>query len=382
MKFRIEQTEFEVPEDHGNVSEFLIKSSPKPYSVYWDNAENPCEKINEKLAHNANNILLIDEKVYGLYRDRLQHHSGQVIFVSALETSKTLAGAEAVFNVLYEKNFSKSDELVVVGGGITQDIGAFIGATYKRGIKWSFFPTTLLAMSDSCIGGKSGLNFKDAKNQLALFSAPTEIIINTKFIETLDQRDIKSGLGEILKLFITGGKEFIEKYKQLVRNGEVEHHQNYHALIQGALAVKKAVIEKDEFEYHERKALNYGHTFGHVLESMSNYEIPHGIAVVLGIMLINQIACNMGQISAFNNAYIHDICHQLLNKESLSYLKKLDIYEILSFLKQDKKFTNNRLTFVILTDLGNMKFMPLEIDNHLAIQIEEATLTMLNKGCL
>ena len=372
MKFRIEQTEFEVPEDHGNVSEFLIKSSPKPYSVYWDNAENPCEKINEKLVHNANNILLIDEKVYGLYRDRLQHHSGQVIFVSALETSKTLAGAEAVFNVLYEKNFSKSDELVVVGGGITQDIGAFIGATYKRGIKWSFFPTTLLAMSDSCIGGKSGLNFKDAKNQLALFSAPTEIIINTKFIETLDQRDIKSGLGEILKLFITGGKEFIEKYKQLVRNGEVEHHQNYHALIQGALAVKKAVIEKDEFEYHERKALNYGHTFGHVIESMSNYEIPHGIAVVLGIILINQVSYHEHILEKNDNDALKEICKDLLDNKSLNYLKKVDIYEIFSYLKQDKKVTGNKITFVILKDLGHMNFMALTINDELADKIKNA----------
>jgi 3-dehydroquinate synthase len=372
MKFQIDKTEFFVSDDFYHCGEFSILSSPKPYKVTWDNSENPCQKINEKLAQNINNVLLIDEKVYGLYRDKIDAQAAQIIFVSALEKSKTLSGAEAVFNVLYEKNFSKSDELIVVGGGITQDIGAFIGATYKRGIKWSFFPTTLLAMSDSCIGGKSGLNYKDAKNQLALFSAPTEIIINTKFIDTLEQRDIKSGLGEILKLCITGGHDLLEKYKLWVRNGEVEHHKNYQHLIQFALLVKKAVIEKDEFEYHERKALNYGHTFGHVLESMSNYQIPHGIAVVLGIILINQISCDEGFLEKNNNAVIKEICKDLLDDSALKYLKIVDIYEIFNYLKQDKKVARDKITFVILRDFGLMNFMSLKMNDSLVDKIKNA----------
>lgn len=372
MKFKIDQTEFEISEDFYHCREFSIISSPKPYKVHWDNSENPCELINKKLAQNINNVLLIDEKVYGLYRDKIQHHSTQVIYVSALETSKTLSGAEEVFNVLYEKNFSKSDELIVVGGGITQDIGAFIGASYKRGIKWSFFPTTLLAMSDSCIGAKSGLNFKEAKNQLALFSAPSEIIINTKFIDTLEQRDIKSGLGEILKLFITGGKAFLDKYKLCVHNGRVENHENYYQLIQSALAVKKAVIEKDEFEYHERKALNYGHTFGHALESMSNYAIPHGLAVVLGIIIINQISCDLGLLEKNNNSDINKICKDLLDDSSLNDLKNVDIYEIFNYLKQDKKVAGDKITFVVLTHLGHLNFMPIKINDELADKIKNA----------
>ena len=376
MNFQIAETKFQVPDDLYNCSEFTIKSSPKSYKVYWDHAENPCHLINQKLAQNANNVLLIDEKVYGLYRDKIKHQSTQVIFVSALETSKTLSGAEAVFNSLYEKKFSKSDELVVVGGGITQDIGAFIGATYKRGIKWSFFPTTLLAMSDSCIGCKSGLNFKDAKNQLALFSAPSEIIINTKFIDTLEARDIKSGLGEILKLFITGGHDFLEKYKLWVQHGRVENHENYYHLIQGALAIKKAVIEKDEFEYHERKALNYGHTFGHALESMSNYEIPHGLAVVLGMILVNQISCDEGFLEKKDNEYLKEICIDLLDNSSLNYLKKIDIYEIFNYVKQDKKVAGEMITFVVLSHFGHIGFMALKINDSLADKIKSAILSL------
>ena len=372
MKFQIAQTTFQVAEELYHSTQFTITSSPKPYQVSWDESENPCQVINEKLAKNINNVLLIDEKVYGLYRNRLQHHAAQVIFVSALETSKTLSGAEEVFNILYEKNFTKSNELIVVGGGITQDIGAFIGATYKRGIKWYFFPTTLLAMSDSCIGAKSGLNYKDAKNQLALFSAPTEIIINTKFIETLEQRDIKSGLGEILKLYIIGGQEFIEKYKLWVQNGQVKHHENYQLLIQSALLIKKAVIEKDEFEYHERKALNYGHTFGHVLESMSNYQIPHGIAVVLGIMIINQISCDEGFLANNHHKVINEICKDLLDDSALNYLKTVDIYEIFNYLKLDKKVAGDIITFVILRHFGDIGFMPININDVLADKIKNA----------
>ena len=152
-------------------------------------------------------------------------------------------------------------------------------------------------MSDSCIGGKAGVNYKGAKNQLALFSAPNEVIINPSFINTLEKKDIQSGLGEILKLYITGGPAMLSTYDRCIKNGTIVNKDDAKSLIMGALAIKKAVIELDEFELNIRKALNYGHTLGHAIESISNYAIPHGVAVVVGMMLVNQMSCERGLLA-------------------------------------------------------------------------------------
>ena len=376
MSFSIDKTEFVVSEEIINSNEFNIQSTPHSYKVCWDNSENPCELINQKLALNPNNILLIDEKVYGLYKNNIIHHPDQVCMISAFESSKTIEGAIEVFDFLYKRNFSKADTLIVVGGGITQDIGAFVGLTYKRGIKWVFFPTTLLAMSDSCIGGKAGLNFKEAKNQLAVFSAPKEVIINPRFIETLDEKDVKSGLGEILKLFITGGSSILNKYEQYVKNGQLVNVSNYRQLILMALAVKKSVIEQDEFESYERKALNYGHTFGHVIETLTNYQIPHGIAVVLGIVLVNQIGFDIGCLNQVQLDLVKGYCLDLLDESVLNSLKKLTACEILNYVKQDKKVLADSITLVLLENIGQIKFFSIKMDDLLTNKIQKALQTL------
>jgi len=329
--------------------EFTISSVPRSYQVTWDITENPCDSINKILSLNSKNVLLIDEKIHQLYGKDIQHDANNIFKAPATEVFKSLEGVLPVYDFLYQRDFTKGETLVVVGGGTIQDVGGFVGASYKRGIHWIHFPTTLLAMSDSCIGGKSGINYHGAKNQLALLSPAHAVVINPMFLNTLEKKEIQSGLGEILKICIMGGPELLMQYSQCVKRGEIVKIEDAKRLISGALAVKKAVIEKDEFECHLRKALNYGHTLGHAIESMSNYDIPHGVAVVVGMMLVNDMSCERGYLSKEHCTEINALCWQLLDDNVLNILKKIDTNNVLQSLKQDKKVMGDCVTFVMFT---------------------------------
>ena len=372
MKYHIANVELSYASDFSNLHSFEVASQPRAYSVTWDDTANPCSTINQLLAENKNNILLIDEKVLALYGESIEHDVTRILAVPATENFKTLDGAVQVFDFLYQNNFTKSDRLIVVGGGIIQDVAAFVGATYKRGISWVYLPSTLLSMSDSCIGGKAGMNYKEAKNQLALFSSPHAVIINPAFLKTLAKRDLQSGLGEILKLFLTAGEPMMVRYTQCIHHGEMRSWNDAKTLIFGALCIKKAVIEKDEFENNIRKALNYGHTLGHALESMSQYQIPHGIAVVLGMLLVNELSFQQGFLTLHDHQKVSQLCLDLLDETLLALIKTLDMRDVIRYLKQDKKVTGTDITFVMLRALGHLDFVRLKMDDVLVLQITQA----------
>jgi 3-dehydroquinate synthase len=173
-----------------------IKSHPEDYIAKFEKFEN---KFNSK------QVVLVDKNVQELYN--INHD--KMIVVEANERNKSIETVLDVCETLTQYGFDKGFTLVVIGGGIIQDIGAFTSKIYKRGINWIFYPTTLLSQCDSCIGGKTALNFKSYKNQLALFSAPQEVIIDVNFLNTLSSDDIISGYGEIAKLFLIGGDYYI-----------------------------------------------------------------------------------------------------------------------------------------------------------------------------
>ena len=297
INFNVEGHQYTLPEDFKNLEHFTVQSSPKAYEVMWDINPHPYEAICSLLEANTRNVLLIDKNVYDLYLKDLNIDTSRVYFIEATESAKTMDSVMSVVGFLDERKFTKGETFIVVGGGIVQDIGAFVGACFKRGISWVYFPTTLLSMCDSCIGGKTGINHHHVKNQMALFSAPSQVMINLNFLKTLRDEDIKSGLGEILKLSITGGNACFAMYKDKVHQGKVSRLEDLKPLILGSLWVKKAVIEHDEFELNYRRCLNYGHTVGHAIEVLTDYKIPHGQAVALGIVVVNQLSVNRHRLS-------------------------------------------------------------------------------------
>lgn len=340
-----------------NENSFIVSSMPDSYVVKWEQ-EQPTEPIIKEVAK-GNNVLFIDKNVFEIYFSSSKIDMNRVLIVEANEENKTLASVELLFDFLLKHNFSKTDRLIVVGGGIIQDIAAFVGSTYKRGINWVYFPTTLLSMCDSCIGGKSGLNYKQTKNQMALFSSPFEVVINPHFIETLEEREIKSGLGEVLKLAIIGGKEYLDIYDSCVIEGVVSNKHSYQKLIMNALQVKRSVIEIDEFEKNIRKSLNYGHTIGHVIEVLADYRIPHGQAIVAGMVVVNKISQNLGWMSLeeYNAlktraAFLYDAAQ----------VKSIDWSMAIPHLMRDKKVQGTSVGLVLIKEAGIIDYYKAEVD--------------------
>lgn len=372
MSFRIDTQDLMVSETMLQAQEFTVASVPRPYQIIFDEWDDPCQSIQAQLDLNAKNLLIIDQNVYELYGKNINWPDSKIFQIPATESFKSMEGVLALYDFLHQQEMTKGETLVVVGGGITQDLSAFVAATYKRGLNWVFFPTTLLAMSDSCIGGKAGVNYRGSKNQLALFSAPQTVRINIEFLKTLAAKDIQSGLGEILKLCITGGKEDLEYFTQAVPLGQIKEHDYFKFLIMRALAVKRAVIEKDEFEQNIRKGLNYGHTIGHVIEAMTEYAIPHGIAVVIGMMIVNQLSYEQGLLAREHYIAVNSACFQLVDDESRQLLATLDSQDMMRRLQQDKKVAGNTVTLILLLAPGHLSFVKMVMDEQLQQRLNKA----------
>jgi 3-dehydroquinate synthase len=316
---------------------FDIKSHPLEYNVCFQDF---------KQNWDSEDCILIDSNIKKLYD--IKHNN--IFELQAIENNKSIETCLSLCDFLLSRNFNKKNVLHVIGGGITQDIGAFTSKIYKRGINWVYYPTTLLSQCDSCIGGKTALNFNNYKNQLALFSAPTKVIIDTAFLKSLKHIDYASGMGEIVKLFITGGESLLQDYDTLSLEEKIKE----------SLMVKKAVIEYDEFELNIRKSLNYGHTFGHAIESLSKYAIPHGLAVILGIYIISKIFPTDKNITEF-----------IERNFDISYLNTIDHSRLLNLIKTDKKALGNQICFVHSPKVGKTNFIYEKLDVSLEKQIYE-----------
>ena len=355
LSFKVAGKELNVPSATLSEMSFLVKSTPRPYEVVWSpQYRTVVETIVKSLSENSSNFLLIDANVFTLYFSNVTIPESQVFKVLAVEQEKNLNTVCTVIDAIERLSPSKNNVIHVVGGGITQDIGAFVACIYKRGVPWHFYPTTLLSMCDSCIGGKTGINYKDGKNQLALFSAPRKVILCSEFLKTLHNREMRSGYGEILKLPVTGGYAFLNLYERsLDANTGLPVPAHMKDLIFGALMVKRAVIEADEFELDIRRSLNYGHTIGHALEVLSGYKIPHGQAVALGMMVVNRMAVRRNLLTRSEDLAISRLAQPLLNMKDLDAIG----YEGLgNLLQRDKKTLVNAFVFVLINSPGDTVF--------------------------
>lgn len=309
-----------------------IKASPYDYTVkFIDNDINSyihgtdCIIIDRKLAH-----LIVHDFVYT---------------VDAVEENKTI---DTVMDIIKFMSFRPVSRVVVIGGGLVQDIGAFASSIFNRGTEWIYFPTTLLSMADSCIGSKTSLN-TTFKNKIGTFNSPRKVYINTGFLDTLEYIDIRSGMGEILKLCMIGDAlGLYENYKRDITS-----------LIKLSLIIKKAVIETDQYDEGIRRALNYGHTIGHAVEIASGYAIPHGIAVIMGMMTVNRVF-------GYSDDKFEELCKELLNGTSASIQGDLK-----PILLGDKKATQKSVCFIVPKSPGKFSFETKEVTDVLCSKIKD-----------
>ena len=256
------------------------------------------------------------------------------------EQTKDFNNISTIINSIIGK-FNKKNKLIAIGGGITQDVVGFISSILFRGVEWIFYPTTLLAQGDSCIGGKTSINFNTYKNQLGNFYPPYKVIVCNEFLDTLTKIDIKSGLGEMLHFFLVSSKADYDFF--------IKNQHDFKKLTTRCLDIKRSYIEIDEFDKNERLILNYGHTFGHAIEAVTNNEIAHGIAVSVGMDVANFISYKKGYIT-------YELFKRIQKTLSSIYydVKLPNIEQLIIALKKDKKNISNKLNCVLTKGPGNM----------------------------
>jgi 3-dehydroquinate synthase len=272
------------------VSDTIVINSYKgPYTVNFD--KNSLDELNT--ADPTDCHLIIDANVADLCADRLNNVLAHpsVLRIDAHEDNKSLEKMPDYIRHLVHHGIRRHHRLIAIGGGITQDITCFLAATLLRGVTWVFYPTTLLAQADSCIGSKSSINVAGAKNIVGTFTPPKEVHICEDFLDTLDEVDLRSGIGEILKVHAIDGPASFEKiandYGRLL-----EERSLLNKYIRRALEIKLPYIEEDEFDTGPRNIFNYGHTFGHAIEAATDYEVPHGIGITIGMDMANYVAAS------------------------------------------------------------------------------------------
>lgn len=275
-----------------------------------------------ELTKSENTITIIDRNIFRLYP---QLEDDSFIQIHCVEDVKNIRGTELILDELVKRRANIATKLIVIGGGILQDLVGYCASIYCRGIEYILVPTTLLAQADSCIGGKTSLNYKNRKNILGTFYPPQKIFICTDFLKTLSDIDYLSGWGEIYKFHILQNMTF--------KFGPVDES------IYNGLKFKSSILELDEFDKKERKYLNFGHTFAHALESASNYQIPHGIAVILGCMIALRISKKLGYSIEKYDSYLFD-GQDILDTLKMKFNPEWFIFDdLLNIIKSDKKNT-------------------------------------------
>ena len=323
----------------------------KVHSHFKDYDVNIVENLNflDELIVADNSEFVVDSNVYRVYK---RHFDGiaanRLIIVDATEKNKVIDSALNICENMTEISAKRNACLVSVGGGIIQDISGFAANILYRGIKWIYVPTTLLAGCDSCIGGKTSLNYKGFKNLLGTFYSPDEIYVCPAFFQTLTQKDFESGLGEVIKFNIMAGQDGLKSIEEKIKLLLERNESSLRECVANSLIFKKEFIEIDEFDRGERVKLNFAHTFGHGIETVSQYIIPHGTAVAIGMIMANHI-------SEKRNILSHDIVNRsekvLLKVIHIDYdLRSMNFDNFINAIKKDKKQVDNQLTAVLMTD--------------------------------
>jgi len=371
--FHIQDTAFDTPLSVGSAG-LTVQSSPRPYRVDFLSSQPLGATINRAIAEAAHPIVLADRRVVETHLSSCAALAkAPALIAEATEDFKTLDGVMRLVALLKEHNATRSSMLFAIGGGIIQDVAAFACSMYKRGIPWTFAPSTLLAQGDSCLGGKTGLNHFNTKNLLGLFSAPRRVIIHTGFLATLEREDLLSGLGEVFRLCVTGGGEFVDLMERLLPAALAAEPEALTRLIEASLSVKRAVVERDEFEIDLRRSMNLGHSVGHAFEAISRHGIPHGIGVTVGILVENEISFRRGLLSEADRQRLLALGSQLIPPRSRAALAGLRLGDILNVLRSDKKTEGSTLKLVVLERIGTIRFIDLVLDDG-AVAVLEAAL--------
>ena len=313
-------------------------------------------------------LQLPKEKTFIVIDDNVRHIAPifkgfPCIYMNMDEERKVLSQVENIAGQLLELGAGRDALIIGVGGGTTTDITGLTASIYKRGVKFAFIPTTLLAQVDASIGGKNGVNLNSYKNILGTITQPEWILICPEILATLPQEEFRAGVAEVLKTFVLFDREY---YKKAVQCFSAPLDTDLLCDIIGKCAeYKSGVVERDEFEKGERRMLNLGHTFAHAIEKLSEGKISHGYAVSIGMVIAARIAGSMGVAQeGFTESLARDLRmaglpSSLVDCPATAHLKVADLTDA---IKKDKKVTGNRLHFILPKGLEDVEDIVIPIE--------------------
>lgn len=310
------------------------------YSVFVSNLPN--------LEFNTKVAIISNDKIARLHLDYLKSKikADEIVIYTVAdgEQYKNLNTIEQILNHLFTHKLDRKSILVSFGGGVISDMVGFCASIYQRGIEFINIPTTLLAMVDASVGGKTGVNNKFGKNLIGSFYQPKAVYCDKYFLSTLEQREMSAGIAEAIKMAIMFDKDFFEYF-------QTSKEPNLDEIISKCVQIKADIVSQDEKESGIRAVLNYGHTFAHVIEMQTNYsKYLHGEAVAIGMDMANDLAVKIGALSQDEK----DLIKQILIKFNLPVKYKIpDIYAFYEAFFLDKKSQNNKIKFILPNGIGN-----------------------------
>ncbi|MBZ7939151.1 3-dehydroquinate synthase [Campylobacter sp. W0014] len=319
------------------------------YQVYIDELEN--------LEFDTKVFILSNPKISGLHLEKLLNKiKAKEIFIATIkdgEEYKNLNTIEEILNQMFNSELDRKSILISFGGGVISDMGGFAASIYKRGIDFINIPTTLLACVDAAVGGKTGINNSFGKNLIGTFYQPKAVYCESEFLRTLGERELAAGMAEFIKMAVIFDENlltFIESIDEKTFLSAKCENEIFSKIIAKSIKLKAKVVEQDEKESHLRMLLNYGHTFAHVIENLTNYRVYlHGETVAIGMNMANRLALNLKLLSEKEC----DRIERILRKFKLPTHYKIDnVDAFYEAFFMDKKNSNQKLNFILANSLG------------------------------
>ncbi len=337
-KISVEVSDFSYPVFAGRSVLHQLKQQLKKYSRY----KNYFVVVDRNVAkHHLKNI----RKAIGRHKKIIYYE------LKPGENSKSQEQLRKIYEALINNNFGRDSLLIAIGGGVTGDLAGYSAATYMRGLQLVHIPTTLLAAVDSSIGGKTAINLNGYKNVIGSFHQPEMVLIDTEFLKTLPKKEFISGMGEVIKYAYISSPELYdllnENFSRILNKDE----KIIDELVLKCAAIKAGVVSNDERETGLRKILNFGHTFGHAIESAAEFKVRHGECVVYGIVAELYLSNKIGVLSRKKLTRYLELPGRFNLK---NVLINLDFEKVYENMYVDKKNRNGKINFVLLSDLGKI----------------------------
>lgn len=293
-------------------------------------------------------VVVSDDNVYPLYGDKLKKslceagiNTIEFVFPHG-EKSKCLGTYGQLLNMMCDNKMTRSDTVIALGGGVVGDLAGFAAATYQRGIAFIQIPTTLLAAVDSSVGGKTGIDLENSKNQVGAFYQPLLVLCDTDTLKTLPETEYRNGCAEVIKYAMIGSRELFGSISETpVKN-------QYEQVIFQCVSMKSDFVEKDEFDLGLRMMLNFGHTIGHTVEARSHYAVPHGQGVAMGMAAITRAAYSFGLCDKNTLCSLIELIKKYGLPTEIDYPKE----ELLGAAMTDKKSSGDSLRLVVPEKIG------------------------------